>query len=141
MSYPYFDRAFGTIVKTSRAPHEKFKQEELNALLVMGIRYGEKHRRWHTLAHMEKTVEIAQMLGGNEATLWDAMMHDIVYSPGETNNEENSLIMAAFFYEAMQLDIGWSKERSGILPQKHIKATIPKCRCSSTPTCTFCRLR
>ena len=55
-------------------------------------RYGEEHRAYHTIDHVEHVVAMLDALGqGDEpAVVLAAILHDVVYDPAARDNEERS---------------------------------------------------
>ena len=59
-------------------------------------RYGEAHRTYHTLAHVDRVLEtLAELEVSEPAVLLAAVLHDVVYDPTRTDNEELSARYAA----------------------------------------------
>jgi predicted metal-dependent HD superfamily phosphohydrolase len=56
--------------------------------------YGEPHRRYHTVEHLEEALAVAADLGGSAAVELAIWFHDAVYDPARFDNEERSAAMA-----------------------------------------------
>lgn len=59
----------------------------------VAARYGEPHRAYHTLRHVEHVLTTADELSGGTATdavRWAAWLHDVVYDTHAGDNEERS---------------------------------------------------
>lgn len=66
-------------------------------------RYGEAHRAYHTLAHVDRVLEILAALDVSEpAVLLAAVLHDVVYDPTRTDNEELSARYAALALTSLE---------------------------------------
>jgi predicted metal-dependent HD superfamily phosphohydrolase len=61
-------------------------------------RYGEPHRRYHTVAHLRHFLDVANQLvperWRDAEFLFAALMHDIVYDTSRNDNEERSAELA-----------------------------------------------
>jgi len=59
-------------------------------------RYGEAHRRYHTVEHLEEALAVAADLGGSEAVELAVWFHDAVYDPtsGAGESEARSAALA-----------------------------------------------
>ncbi|MFD0889138.1 metal-dependent phosphohydrolase [Streptosporangium algeriense] len=61
-------------------------------------RYGEPHRKYHTIAHLEAVLDHVDALAGNAANpdlvRLAAWFHDAVYDPRRSDNEERSARIA-----------------------------------------------
>ena len=53
-------------------------------------RYGEPHRRFHTLEHIAEVLAVVDDLGGDEAVQWAAWLHDVIYDVHGTDSEARS---------------------------------------------------
>jgi len=62
-------------------------------------RYGERHRRYHTIEHVATVLRTTESLAGLAADLpavrLAAWYHDIVYDPEQSGNEARSAVLAA----------------------------------------------
>lgn len=66
------------------APDERFDD--------VVARYGEPHRAYHTIGHVEHVVAKVDEIGhGHDAAVvLAAILHDVIYDPGRSDNEERS---------------------------------------------------
>lgn len=59
-------------------------------------RYGERHRRYHTMAHVDDVLgTLASLEVRDPGVLLAAVLHDVVYDPTRGDNEERSARYAA----------------------------------------------
>jgi predicted metal-dependent HD superfamily phosphohydrolase len=66
---------------------------------IVCTKYSEKHRYYHTLDHIKSCLSIFDEISYDikdaqifEIALW---LHDVIYNPKETNNEEQSTLFAS----------------------------------------------
>jgi predicted metal-dependent HD superfamily phosphohydrolase len=57
-------------------------------------RWGEQHRRYHTLAHLRAMLGVLGELGAPPVVRLAAWYHDAVYDPRRSDNEERSALLA-----------------------------------------------
>jgi predicted metal-dependent HD superfamily phosphohydrolase len=91
--------------------------------------YAEPHRHYHTLAHVGRVLEwvdevLDQLHHPDEAKL-AVWLHDVVYDPRATDNEERSAVVAETWLDAARLpeEMG-TRVRGLILATRH--ATPPE---------------
>lgn len=87
--------------------------------------YSEEHRHYHTLKHIESCLKefesVKEKINNPEAVELAIWYHDILYTIGENDNEEQSAKMAKDFCQKHNLSIDFSKEVvDHILATKHI---------------------
>ena len=90
--------------------YNRFLTKSLKTALVMWKHiipaYLEPHRMYHNLGHIQNMIDIAVTYGVNldQNQLNAILGHDIVYQPGNSDNEERS---ADKFLEIMKTDISY----------------------------------
>jgi len=83
------------------------------ALDAIVARYGEPHRRYHGVGHLERVVADVVALAGSESlddrgvVIAAAFFHDAVYDPRSASNEADSARLAG----QVLRDLGWTEER------------------------------
>ena len=96
---------------------------------VVEAAYAEGHRHYHTARHIEECLdlfdqvaELADRPAELELAIW---MHDIVYRPRRTDNEERSAEMAAAWLEECEVDrVLIDRVRSLIMSTRHTDAPL-----------------
>lgn len=53
-------------------------------------RYGEPHRRYHTLEHIAEVLEVVDELDGGVEVEWAAWLHDVIYDVRAVDSEARS---------------------------------------------------
>lgn len=116
---------WNALMRSLGAPHE-VQSGGLDDLLR---RYGEPHRSYHTLFHLEALFQAlephpVQEQAALELAVW---FHDAVYDPTRTDHEEQSAALAARALEP--LGRGLTRRVSGmVLATKHHRSDDPTTR-------------
>lgn len=74
------------------------------AFADLAARYGEAHRRYHTLEHIGEVLDAADRLGASDAVLLAAWFHDAIYDPRVEGNEAASARLARDVLSGLGVD-------------------------------------
>jgi len=93
---------------------------------IIEAAYSEQHRRYHTAAHLQECLGLLDRVGGPaerrheiELAIW---LHDVVYVPWRSDNEERSAAMAVRWLGACDADPqAADRVRRLILATKHVE--------------------
>jgi len=69
------------------------------AAAALVARYGEQHRRYHTLEHIEEMLVVTDRLAAPDEVMCAVWFHDAIYEPAAPDNEERS---AAYTRELLE---------------------------------------
>ena len=58
-------------------------------------RYGEPHRRYHTLEHIDEMLAVADRLEATDEVTGAVWFHDAIYDPSRADNEARSAVLRA----------------------------------------------
>jgi len=95
-------------------------------LAVLEAAYSEQHRRYHTAAHLQECLALFDGVSGTaergdeiELAIW---LHDVVYVPWRSDNEERSAAMAGRWLHACDAEPqAVDRVRRLILSTKHVE--------------------
>ena len=88
------------LLQASQIPQERGEQ----AFADVCQAYAQKHRHYHTLAHLDHMLGLLYDSGNTEPeALWATWYHDYVYRPGRSDNERRSAESARSALSSMQV--------------------------------------